>query len=147
MNQIKGFYIILIVFSISIQFGRILTNETQYEKIFKVLSSFLIISLIVAGGIFSIKNNVANGTSLNMTFEMQDINIKNEFESNLEDTIKRDIHNKFYVNYNINVDTDFKNLKIFIVKKGTPMDERVENYIINNYCTSKDEVYMIDEND
>ncbi|MBQ6893988.1 MAG: hypothetical protein IJN40_00670 [Clostridia bacterium] len=146
MNQIKGFYVILIVFSVSIQFGRILTNETQYEKIFKVISSFLIISLIVAGGISLIKNNVDDGTTLNIAFDIQDTNIKNEFENKLEDTIKIDIHNKFYVNYDIDVDTDFKKLKIFVVKKGTSMDEKVENHIISNYCTSEDEVYMINEN-
>ena len=146
MDNFKYFFVLLIIFSIFIQIGKVFLNSTQYEKIYKFISSFFII-VIVVGGILSIYKKENNIILFPETsFILGETDIKKEFENNLAQMIEANIHNTFYVNYKIKVETDFQQLKIYILCKGSQTDTNVKNYIINNYCTSKDEVYMINEN-
>lgn len=147
MNKFKYLFVLLIIFSIFTQFGKVFLKNTQYEKIYKFISSFFII-FIVFMCIFPIGKNIMNiNYSNEISLDSNKTDIKKEFENRLSQTIERNIHNIFYVNYIINVETDFSHLKIYITAKETAMDNDVKNYIISNYCTSKDEVYLISENE
>jgi len=147
MSNLKGIIILIIIFSIFIQFGKVFLNNTQYEKIYKTTSSFFII-MVITICLFSLGKNIADIEILSQnSFDLSETNIKNEFENNLAKTIEENIHNIFYVNYTIKVKSDFKQLKIYVLAKGNDTDDDVKNYIVNNYCTSEDEVYMINENE
>lgn len=147
MNKFKYLFVLLIIFSIFTQFGKVFLKNTQYEKIYKFISSFFII-FIVFMCIFPIGKNIMDiNYSNEISLDSNKTDIKKEFENRLSQTIERNIHNIFYVNYIINVETDFSHLKIYITAKETAMDNDVKNYIISNYCTSKDEVYLISENE
>jgi hypothetical protein len=147
MNKFKYLFVLLIIFSIFTQFGKVFLKNTQYEKIYKFISSFFII-FIVFMCIFPIGKNIMDiNYSNEISLDSNKTDIKKEFENRLSQTIERNIHNIFYVNYIINVETDFSHLQIYITAKETAMDNDVKNYIISNYCTSKDEVYLISENE
>lgn len=147
MDKIKNLFVLLIALSVFVQIGKIFLNNTQYEKIYKFISSFFIV-IIVITYIFSLGRNESNIDLFSKTyFKSDNTDIKNNFENKLAQTIETNIHNIFYVNYSIKVETDFKQLKIYILGKGTATDDDVKNYIVNNYCTSKDEVYIIHENE
>ncbi|MBO7288800.1 MAG: hypothetical protein J6V03_02250 [Clostridia bacterium] len=146
MDNIKHFAAMIVIVSVFIQIGKTFLSNTQYEKLFKIISAFFIMIIIILM-IFPNVNKVfiTENQYFKNSFEQDETNIKSEFEKRLEQTIENDIHNKFYVNYNVEINTDFKSLKIYILKTGSSKEKDIAEYIKTTYCTPKDEVIMIGE--
>ena len=71
--------------------------------------------------------------------------ITSEFEMNLSSIIENDLHNKFYVNYPVEVETDLNKIKIYIGCKSAANKNEIKSYILNKYCTKNDEVILTNE--
>lgn len=136
----------IVVISIFIQIGKNFLDNSQYEKLYKLISAFFIMIIIFLmlfpniSKVYVDKNQYSAGA-----FDTNETNLKDKFEENLEQIIENDIHNKFYVNYDIRVETDFEALKVFILKTDTTNAKDIAEYVRNTYCTPKDEVIMINE--
>lgn len=147
MYEYKNFIVYIITLSFVFQLGKILLSNTKFNDIYKVSVTIIITVNIIYN--FSSCNfindnhtNISNGV-----IEYDSVNIKKTFENKLEQTITRDIHNKYYVNLNIDVKTDMKKLLIYVysnMNNDILMD--IKKYISDKYCTPKDEVILIYEN-
>ena len=114
MIKFKYFFVLLIIFSIFTQFGKVFLDNTQYEKIYKFVSSFFIIFIVVMC-LFPVEKNIMNIDYFEeISLDSSKTDIKKEFENNLSQTIETNIHNIFYVKYNVEVETDFSCLKIYM---------------------------------
>lgn len=145
MHEYKNFVIYIIVLSFAVQLGKLILSNTKFNNIYKTSASILIIIAIV----FYLKS-LSYEVTIN-EFDNNDIsyysneNIKYEFENKLEKIIKGDIHNKYYVNLNISVSTDFDKLVIRILQNDISNINDIRNYIFDKYCTPGDEVIISDE--
>ena len=146
MNKLKILLIFLVVFSILIRISNIILNKTAYSKIFKFIAGFLLLFTVIVS--FS---------SFNYEFDLykypdkefgvsSNADIKKQFEINIADIIENDIHNKFYVNCNVAVETNFEKLYVYIMSLKKEEEEEIKNYVMKNYCTPNDEVIIIHEN-
>lgn len=146
MGNIKHFAMMIVIVSVFMQIGKTILANSQYEKLYKIISAFFIM-IIITLMIFPSINKVfvTENKNFKTSFVDSDTNIKNEFEKKLEQIIENDIHNKFYVNYDIQVKTDFKKLKIYISNANRPNEKGIAEYIKKTYCTAKDEVIVLNE--
>jgi len=147
MYTLKLTFFAVIVVCVVIKAGKLLLKKTHFEKLFQTISGIIIIitfyTIITSFNIddFKIQTNIKG-------IDYDSNNIEVQFENNLKKIIEEDIHNKYYVNLNIDVKTNMENLKIIIYGlQDKNFANEITRYIKNTYCTSNDEVIAINEPD
>ena len=127
-----------------------LLNKTKFEEIFKSISGIIIVIFIITS--LSSCNANINFSNLKDDYTLNSENKKAEsvlitkFQNNLKSIIENDLHNTFYVNYTVEIKTDLKSLKIYVYSNNKLLEDEITNYIKQKYCTSLDEVIIINEN-
>lgn len=136
---LKDFLLIAVV----LQFGNIILSKTKFHKSYKKISGIIMAICLVSSFLsFDYSTDMPQIKSDYDNFDNTDI-VKEQFQNKLKDIIKSDLHNKYYVNLNIDVDTDYDLLSIKISGKITPdMENDIEKYVKDKYCTPKDEVII-----
>ena len=129
-----------------IRTGNLILKHTKFQSIYSSVSG-IILSVMLLSFIMSFKFNI-NGLYIDNNINnnlIKQNNIKNEFESNLQELIKNDLHNTFYVNTTVTVQTDMKNIIINISGNLSDKTQEVKNYVNEKYCTKGDEVIITNE--
>lgn len=145
MHEYKHLVIYIIVVSFAVQLGELILSDTKYKKIYKTSISIL----VIIGIFFYLKSLnyevVINEFNNKYIPYYNNENIKYKFEDKLNTLIQEDIHNKYYVNLNVSVSTDFDKLSIYIFQNNISNINDIKNYIFDKYCTPGDEVIILDE--
>ena len=142
----KEFILSIITFMLIIRTGNLILKHTKFQSIYSSVSG-IILSVMLLSFIMSFKFNI-NGLYIDNNINnnlIKQNNIKNEFESNLQELIKNDLHNTFYVNTTVTVQTDMKNIIINISGNLSDKTQEVKNYVNEKYCTKGDEVIITNE--
>lgn len=137
------FLLAIVLISFIIQSGNLLLDKTGFDKLFKMISGIIIIITIIH---FVSLIRIDNLTLPKSDFvEYENSDLKNEFENNLINAINDDLHKMNYVNINIDVETDFKTLKIYVYGiSDESASQAVYKFLKNKYCTPNDEVFICD---
>ncbi len=140
MLNFKIFIVSIITVSYVVQFGSVILEKTRYSKIYKFISG-----VVILFSLFNLPiNNSLNYIPVNQDAEIFSKDIKSEFENNLKNQILDDLHNKYYVNQEISVSTDFDSIKIYIYNNDDEANS-IKEYLTEKYCTPNDEVIIVDE--
>lgn len=145
MYAYKRFVVYIIVLSFVVQLGKLILSKTKFNDIYKTSTSILvIIGILFYLKSFNFEVVINELDNIDISYYGNQ-NIKYEFENNLERLIEEDIHNKYYVNLNVSVSTDFDKLSICLIQNNISNINDIRNYIFNKYCTPGDEVIISDE--
>ncbi len=146
MITFKNYITSIIVITIIIKTGSTLIDKTNFFRLFKTISGIIILSYVILSlsACEFDKNLVADFNSIEFNSEFTDY--KKEFENKLGSLIQNDLHNKYYVKLNVEIKTDMKSLTIYVRGNFESIDaDEIKSYILKTYCTSDDEVILINE--
>ncbi len=146
MEHFKLFLKNFLLIGVILQFGNIILSKTKfydnYKKISGIIMAICLVSSLMSLSV-SFKNINFDNKNINFNFEDS---IKNEFQTKLKNIIENDLHNEYYVNLYIEIETNYKFLSIHIfgnIPKNREDD--IIDYIKNKYCTPNDEVIIHSE--
>ena len=128
-----------------LQIGNLILRNTCMEDVFKKVSGIIGVIMLF----FLLSSCKLSEIPFIGDVKIDDIDntssITSEFEMNLSSIIENDLHNKFYVNYPVEVETDLNKIKIYIGCKSAANKNEIKSYILNKYCTKNDEVILTNE--
>ncbi len=140
---IKNFIVLAVIF----QLGGVILSKTRFFKNYKKISG-IILTICLISSFMKLDLSFDNiKIPYNEPDENYENTIKVEFQNKLKEMIENDLHNKYYVNVNVDVSTNYESVRIII--SGNISDNEkitITNYIKTTYCTPKDEVIINGEN-
>ena len=146
MSDVKLYVIKLIVLIIVIQIGNVFLSKTAYKRIFNSVCG-VIISLMIVMPIFEFVTSFrADITDRSDSKTESYISFKDIFQNNLKKIIENDIRGCFNIKSDVEVNTDFSELKIIIHTETNNLNsKKIADYVKNKYCGEKDTVVIKNE--
>lgn len=146
MSEVKLYVIKLIVLIIVIQIGNVFLSKTAYKRIFNSVCG-VIISLMIVMPLFEFVTSFrADITDRSDSKTKSYISFKDIFQNNLKKIIENDIRGCFNIKSDVEVNTDFSELKIIIhTETNNSNSNKIADYVKNKYCGEKDTVVIKNE--
>ena len=146
MSEVELYVIKLIVLIIVIQIGNVFLSKTAYKRIFNSVCG-VIISLMIVMPIFEFVTSFrADITDRSDSKTESYISFKDIFQNNLKKIIENDIRGCFNIKSDVEVNTDFSELKIIIhAETNNSNSKKIADYVKNKYCGEKDTVVIKNE--
>lgn len=146
MSAVKLYVIKLIVLIIVIQTGNVFLSNSEYKKIFNSVCGVIISLMIVMPMLKFVTSFRADITDRSDLKTESYTSFKDTFQNNLGKIIENDIQVSFNIKPDIEVNTDFSELRIVIHIKTEDLNpQKIADYVKNKYCGEKDTVVIKNE--
>lgn len=146
MSEVKLYVIKLIVLIIVIQIGNVFLSKTAYKRIFNSVCGVIISLMIVMPILKFVTSFRADITDRSDSKTESYTSFKDIFQNNLKKIIENDIQTGFNIKSDVEVNTDFSELKIVIHTETNNLNsKKIADYVKNKYCGEKDTVVIENE--